>query len=170
MTDVAKVLYTAKTHTTGVRNGGASRTSDSWHLGHRYQPGATVRVTWSACFESPIAFAARKKIGFAGRRGHRCRSGPEPRGRRLLPENASQHQPAGCRARSRPGPPGTRDLLRSSWSEQKLSRSDDVSNVKTSGGTLRSRSYEGPSGRLRDLEVHALGLVLPLSRHRKLRS
>ena len=30
MTEIKKVVYTAKTHTTGGRDGGASRTSDGW--------------------------------------------------------------------------------------------------------------------------------------------
>ena len=47
-----KLLYTAKTHTTGGRENGASRSSDgrldvklsiSWLGAHRHKPGATAR-------------------------------------------------------------------------------------------------------------------------------
>jgi lipoyl-dependent peroxiredoxin len=71
------VLYTAKTHSTGGRDGGASRTSDG-HLdvndGHLdvklSTPGTSgvgtnaeqlFAVARSACFEIPIALAVRKK-------------------------------------------------------------------------------------------------------------
>jgi lipoyl-dependent peroxiredoxin len=70
MTHFDKVLYTAKTHSTGGRDGGASRTSDG-HLdvklstpgtsGIGTNPEQLFAVAWSACFESPIALAARKK-------------------------------------------------------------------------------------------------------------
>jgi organic hydroperoxide reductase OsmC/OhrA len=70
MTHLDKVLYTAKTHSTGGRDGGASRTSDG-HLdvklstpgtsGIGTNPEQLFAVAWSACFESPIALAARKK-------------------------------------------------------------------------------------------------------------
>ena len=45
ITPIEKVLYTAKAHTTGGRDGGVSRTSDGrlevklsvpWHSGHRH--------------------------------------------------------------------------------------------------------------------------------------
>jgi len=65
----AKVLYTAKVHTTGGRDGGASRSSDG-RLDIRHSiPGAPGTGTnpeqlfaagWSACFEGAMGLAARK--------------------------------------------------------------------------------------------------------------
>jgi lipoyl-dependent peroxiredoxin len=65
-----KVVYTAKTHTTGGRENGASRSSDGRLDVKLSVPGA-VRIGtnpeqlfaagWSACFESAIGFAARKR-------------------------------------------------------------------------------------------------------------
>jgi len=65
----AKVIYTAKTHTTGGRSG-ASRTSDG-HLDIKLStPGAPGTGTnpeqlfaagWSACYQSAIEIEARKK-------------------------------------------------------------------------------------------------------------
>jgi len=63
-----KILYTAKTHTTGGREG-ASRTSDGRLDVKLSTPGATstgtnpeqlFAVGWSACFLSAIGLAARK--------------------------------------------------------------------------------------------------------------
>ena len=69
MTQVEKVLYTAKTHTTGGREG-ASRSSDG-HLDVKLsRPGAAGSGTnpeqlfaagWSACFEGAMGLAARKR-------------------------------------------------------------------------------------------------------------
>jgi lipoyl-dependent peroxiredoxin len=63
-----KVLYTAKVHTTGGRDGGASRSSDG-RLDIRHSlPGSKNPGTnpeqlfaagWSACFEGAIGLAAR---------------------------------------------------------------------------------------------------------------
>ncbi|WP_088347024.1 MULTISPECIES: organic hydroperoxide resistance protein [Rhodomicrobium] len=68
MTKIEKVLYTAKTHTTGGREG-ASRSSDG-HLDIKLsRPGAPGDGTnpeqlfaagWSACFEGAMGVAARK--------------------------------------------------------------------------------------------------------------
>lgn len=65
-----KVLYTAKTHTTGGRERGVSRSSDG-HLDIRLStPGTDGTGTnpeqlfaagWSACFEGALDIAARKK-------------------------------------------------------------------------------------------------------------
>jgi osmotically inducible protein OsmC len=65
-----KVVYTAKTRTTGGRENGASRSSDG-HLDVKLSlPGAARIGTnpeqlfaagWSACFESAIGLAARKR-------------------------------------------------------------------------------------------------------------
>ena len=75
MTQIDKVLYTAKAHTTGGRDGGASRTSDG-HLDVKLSvpgtPGAGTNpeqlfaVGWSACYLSAIKIvAARMKVKFA---------------------------------------------------------------------------------------------------------
>jgi osmotically inducible protein OsmC len=65
-----KVLYTAKAHTTGGREGGASRTSDN-HLdvklstpgtsGTGTNPEQLFAAGWSACFLSAIKLIAGKK-------------------------------------------------------------------------------------------------------------
>ena len=69
MTHVGKVLYTAKTHTTGGRVNGASRSSDG-HLeitlstpgtaGSGTNPEQLFAAGWSACFEGAMGIAARK--------------------------------------------------------------------------------------------------------------
>jgi lipoyl-dependent peroxiredoxin len=76
MTQVEKVLYTAKTHTTGGRENGAARSSDG-RLDIRLSTPGTGRIGtnpeqlfaagWSACFESAIGLVARKrKIALPG--------------------------------------------------------------------------------------------------------
>jgi osmotically inducible protein OsmC len=69
MTQLEKVLYTAKTHTTGGRDG-ASRTSDGrldvklstpGTAGHGTNPEQLFAAGWSACFMSAIGLAAAKK-------------------------------------------------------------------------------------------------------------
>jgi osmotically inducible protein OsmC len=65
-----KLLYTAKVHTMGGREGGTSRSSDG-NLDIRISPpgshGAGTNpeqlfaAGWSACFESAIGIAARRK-------------------------------------------------------------------------------------------------------------
>ena len=72
MTQPMKVLYTAKTHTTGGREGGASRTSDGrldvklsvpGAPGNGTNPEQLFAVGWSACFASAIKIvAAQKKV------------------------------------------------------------------------------------------------------------
>jgi osmotically inducible protein OsmC len=72
MTPIEKVLYTAKAHTTGGRDGGASRTSDGrldvklsvpGTPGTGTNPEQLFAVGWSACFLSAIKIvAARMKI------------------------------------------------------------------------------------------------------------
>jgi Ohr subfamily peroxiredoxin len=65
-----KVVYTAKTHTTGGRENGVSRSSDgrldvklslpgSARIGTN--PEQLFAAGWSACFESAIGLAARKR-------------------------------------------------------------------------------------------------------------
>src|SRR5580693_3219898 len=65
-----KVVYTAKTHTTGGRENGVSRSSDG-RLDVRLSTPGSARIGtnpeqllaagWSACFESAIALAARNR-------------------------------------------------------------------------------------------------------------
>jgi len=67
MTEPVKVLYTAKTHTTGGREGGSSRTSDGRLDVKLSVPGAPGNGTnpeqlfaagWSSCFLSAIKIVA----------------------------------------------------------------------------------------------------------------
>src|ERR1700752_120671 len=72
ITPIEKVLYTAKAHTTGGREGGASRTSDGnldvelavpGTHGTGTNPEQLFAVGWSACFLSAIKLvAAREKV------------------------------------------------------------------------------------------------------------
>ena len=68
-TESAKVLYTAKAHTTGGREGGASRSSDGrldvkltvpGTPGNGTNPEQLFAVGWSACFLSAIKFVGGK--------------------------------------------------------------------------------------------------------------
>ena len=69
-TQPGKVVYTAKTHTTGGRETGASRSSDG-HLDVKLSIPGSARIGtnpeqlfaagWSACFESAIGLVARKR-------------------------------------------------------------------------------------------------------------
>jgi lipoyl-dependent peroxiredoxin len=69
-TPVEKLLYTAKTHTTGGREHGMSRSSDG-HLDIQLSIPGTARIGtnpeqlfaagWSACFEGAMGIAARKR-------------------------------------------------------------------------------------------------------------
>lgn len=70
MTKIDKVVYTAKAHTTGGREGGASRTDDGRLEVRLSTPGAPGTGTnpeqlfadgWSACFLSAIKLAAGKR-------------------------------------------------------------------------------------------------------------
>jgi len=69
MTQPAKLLYTAKAHTTGGREGGASRTSDGrldvkltvpGTPGDGTNPEQLFAVGWSACFLSAIKHVGAK--------------------------------------------------------------------------------------------------------------
>jgi osmotically inducible protein OsmC len=70
MSGVSKVLHTGKTRTTGGRENGASRSSDG-RLDIRFATPGSARIgtnpeqlfaaAWSACFESAIVLAARKR-------------------------------------------------------------------------------------------------------------
>jgi osmotically inducible protein OsmC len=69
MTPAEKVLYTAKVHTTGGRNGGTSRSSDG-HLdikhstpgtgGSGTNPEQLFAAGYSACFHSALRLVARR--------------------------------------------------------------------------------------------------------------
>ena len=70
MNQQSKVLYTAKIHTTGGREGGIARSSDGRLSIQLSPPGVVGTGTnpeqlfgagWSACFESAIGIAAKKK-------------------------------------------------------------------------------------------------------------
>src|SRR6516225_10825949 len=73
-TQPAKLLYTAKAHTTGGREGGASRTSDGrldvkltvpGTPGNGTNPEQLFAVGWSACFMSAMKVAAaQSKVKF----------------------------------------------------------------------------------------------------------
>jgi osmotically inducible protein OsmC len=76
MSQIEKVVYTAKTHTVGGRANGASRSSDG-RLDVKLSTPGSARIGtnpeqlfaagWSACFESAIALVARqKKIALPG--------------------------------------------------------------------------------------------------------
>ena len=116
-----KLVYTAKTHTTGGRDGTSRSSDDRLDIklsipgapGTGTNPEQLFAAGWSACFEGAMAVVARKrKIRLPADTAHRCRSGPEPDlgGRHLLPPCPPQRQPAGCgpgfgaghRKRSRP--------------------------------------------------------------------
>jgi lipoyl-dependent peroxiredoxin len=69
MTDATKVLFTAKVHTTGGRDGGASQSSDGrLNIKHSIpgtpgtgtNPEQLFAAGWSACFEGAMGIAARK--------------------------------------------------------------------------------------------------------------
>src|ERR1700733_12383867 len=69
MTDANKVLFTAKVHTTGGRDGGASLSSDGrLNIKHSIpgtpgtgtNPEQLFAAGWSACFEGAMGIAARK--------------------------------------------------------------------------------------------------------------
>jgi Ohr subfamily peroxiredoxin len=68
MNETDKLLYTAKVHTTGGRDGGASR-SDDGRLDVRHSlpgtgtgtnPEQLFAAGWSACFEGAMGLVARK--------------------------------------------------------------------------------------------------------------
>ena len=69
-TNPVKVLYTAKTHTTGGREGGASRTSDGrldvkltvpGTPGNGTNPEQLLAAGWSSCFLSAVKIVATQK-------------------------------------------------------------------------------------------------------------
>src|SRR5271166_6871006 len=102
MTKLEKVLYTAKTHTTGGREG-ASRSDDGRLDVKLSRPGAPGSGTnpeqlfaagWSACFESAMAHAARNmKITLPADLAIDAEV-DRPNGRCLRARSSSQRQPA----------------------------------------------------------------------------
>lgn len=69
ITSIEKVLYTAKAHTTGGREGGASRTTDGrldvklsvpGAPGNGTNPEQLFAVGWSACFLSAVKIVAQR--------------------------------------------------------------------------------------------------------------
>src|SRR5271163_5360147 len=69
ITQIEKVIYTAKAHTTGGRDGGASRTSDGrldvklsvpGTSGTGTNPEQLFAVGWSGCFLSAIKIVAHQ--------------------------------------------------------------------------------------------------------------
>jgi osmotically inducible protein OsmC len=69
MTEPGKVLFTAKTHTTGGRENGVSRSSDGrldiklsvpGTSGNGTNPEQLFAAGWSACFEGAMGLVARK--------------------------------------------------------------------------------------------------------------
>jgi Ohr subfamily peroxiredoxin len=69
ITQIEKILYTAKAHTTGGRDGGSSRTSDGeldvklavpGSHGKGTNPEQLFAVGWSACFLSAIKLVANR--------------------------------------------------------------------------------------------------------------
>lgn len=69
MTQMGKVLYTARTHTTGGREKGVARSSDGrlevklstpGGAGAGTNPEQLFAAGWSACFEGALGLAARK--------------------------------------------------------------------------------------------------------------
>lgn len=69
ITPIEKLIYTARTHTTGGRDGGSSRTSDGRLDVKLSTPGASgtgtnpeqlLAVGWSACYLSAIKLVANK--------------------------------------------------------------------------------------------------------------
>ena len=89
-----RVLYTAKTHTTGGRDG-ESRSSDGRldgqavvcpvRRGTGTNPEQLFAAGWSACFEGAMGGAARKmKVALPPDRGDRCGGRPRHGGRRVL--------------------------------------------------------------------------------------
>jgi osmotically inducible protein OsmC len=116
MTKLEKVLYTAKAHTTGGREGGASRTDDGRlevKLSSPGTPGAGTNpeqlfaAGWSACFLSAIKLAAaRMKVMLPADLAVDAEVDLGHNWRRLLPPSSPQRQPAGFGTRSRPGPGG----------------------------------------------------------------
>src|SRR5580658_4015703 len=70
ITAIEKVIYTARAHTTGGRDGGSSRTSDGrldvklslpGTPGTGTNPEQLFAVGWSACFLSALKVVAQKK-------------------------------------------------------------------------------------------------------------
>lgn len=77
----------------------SSRLSSLKKCAHRSRRCAQLRKCHCTC--------SAREGGRAARRAYRCRSRPEPRGRRLFPEYSSQRQSAWCGARGCPSSAGS---------------------------------------------------------------
>ena len=146
--ETAKVLYTAKTHTTGGRERGTSRSSDGRLDVRLSMPGSPRIGTnpeqlfaagWSACFVSAIALAARKrKIALPADVAIDAEVDLNLADGGYLPQRPAQRQPAGRGARASPRRWSTKrtrfvriqkrhaatSTWRSSWSERERSRAE----------------------------------------------
>ena len=100
-----EVIYTARTHTTGGRESGASRSSDG-RLDVKLSVPGSARIGanpeqlfaagWSACFESAIAFVACNRKIKLPELTIDAEVDPTSGGWRALPERPFQHQPTWC--------------------------------------------------------------------------
>jgi len=118
LTQIEKVLYTAKAHTTGGRDGGSSRTSDGrlevklsvpGTAGTGTNPEQLFAVGWSACFLSAIKIvAARMKVKLPAELAVDAEVDSGTTGGGYLSSSPPQRQPSGYRARSRPDAGGRR--------------------------------------------------------------
>ncbi len=117
MTQLEKVLYTAKTHTTGGRDG-AARSSDGrlevklstpGTAGSGTNPEQLFAAGWSACFLSAMGLAASKmKVALPAERAVDTEVDLEHVRWPIPPGRPSQRQPARFGARRRPGAGGRR--------------------------------------------------------------
>ena len=118
MTKLEKVLYTAKTHTTGGRENGESRSSDGRLNIRLSTPGTPGTGTnpeqlfaagWSACFEGAMGLAARKmKITLPADMAIDAEVDLCLADGAVLPSSSPQRQPAGIGTRCRPVASGRR--------------------------------------------------------------
>ena len=103
MSEPDKVIYTAKTHTTGGRDHGAARSSDG-HLdvkltspgaGGGTNPEQLFAAGWSACFESAMGLVARQmKIALPPDLAIDAEVDLHKAGNDYFLERAAQYQPA----------------------------------------------------------------------------
>jgi len=111
MTEIEKVLYTAKTHTSGGREGGVSRSSDGRLVVKFTSPGAPGNGTnpeqlfaagWSACFISAMKIAAGKmNVDLPADLAIDAEVDVGTNARRLRTRSSPQREPAGYGTRSR---------------------------------------------------------------------
>ena len=116
ITQIEKVIYTAKAHTTGGREGGTSRTSDGRLDVKLTTPGAKGDGTnpeqlfaagWSSCFLSAIKLeAAATKVKLPADAAVDAEVDLGATDGAVLPSGPSECQPAGHRPPDRPEPGG----------------------------------------------------------------